>query len=381
MSFLIISMIWKSSLRARRRLSFLSRATVFLSTICFFPVTVNMNNSQAHFSFFSFKTSIYFVVFVCGGLIIIGVFIPFYPDLYTDFLTVFFTVNNYVDIVSLIFFFSSLYLVIPLSSLILASSFPHLTPLSLHHNLKTPRNWVSLFLMIFSTFLGSLLIVVGIYLGMMDRMNKDRSLVSSEMIAYIVAPYASILFPQLSWCISVILASLWISQYCELCSSVPDQDLLPWARNCFLLYNSIEEHLGSFLCFVFSLSQVFWIFTLYVGVTGYFSNYSMTSTVCYSAGMGLYSLGILANVVGFSALLETAHQALHNIIPTLQDHSMGVEDTKHMLRLSYTLRDIERARPITGKGLFQIDRSLVTGMVSVAVTYIIILAQFRISLD
>ena len=132
---------------------------------------------------------------------------------------------------------------------------------------------------------------------------------------------------------------------------------------------------------MFSLSQVFWIFTIYVGITGYFADFSIRSVSCYSAGMGLFSLGILANILGFSGLIESAHQSLQGMVKTLEKHSLKVEDRREMLILTYHIKEIEKTRPLSGRGLFLIDRSIITGMVSVAVTYIIILAQFRMSLN
>ena len=40
-------------------------------------------------------------------------------------------------------------------------------------------------------------------------------------------------------------------------------------------------------------------------------------------------------------------------------------------------QELESQGPLTGLGLFKIERSTLTGMVSTAITYIIILIQFR----
>ena len=43
--------------------------------------------------------------------------------------------------------------------------------------------------------------------------------------------------------------------------------------------------------------------------------------------------------------------------------------------------EIERARLVSGYGLFQMDRTTLTGMISVAITYLIILVQFKQSFN
>ena len=118
-----------------------------------------------------------------------------------------------------------------------------------------------------------------------------------------------------------------------------------------------------------------------MGLTGYFADYDTASTVFYGVGYVIFSLAILISILGFSGLLETAHQSLQSIVKTLESHSLELEDKKEFLSLTYLIKDIEKTKPLTGKGLFQIDRSIFTGMVSVAVTYIIILVQFRMSLE
>ena len=117
-----------------------------------------------------------------------------------------------------------------------------------------------------------------------------------------------------------------------------------------------------------------------MGLTGYFADYDAASTVCFGVGYFIYSLAIWINIFGFSGLLEAAYQSLQNIVKDLERHSLDIQDKKEFLNPSYLIKDIEKTKPLTGKGLFQIDRSIFTGMVSVAVTYIIILAQFRMSL-
>ena len=52
---------------------------------------------------------------------------------------------------------------------------------------------------------------------------------------------------------------------------------------------------------------------------------------------------------------------------------------KKTLKLFSLFKELERQGPLSGLGFFTIERSTITGMLSTAVTYIIILMQFRMS--
>ena len=49
------------------------------------------------------------------------------------------------------------------------------------------------------------------------------------------------------------------------------------------------------------------------------------------------------------------------------------------MKFDVHFKELERRGPLTGLGFFTIERSTITGMLSTAVTYIIILVQFRMS--
>ena len=367
--------------REKMELSFLSNLTILFSSICVFPVMLDLKHSKAYFSWLSTRILVFFGLFFISSVGIIGIFIPVFSDLYIDLVQTIFTMNNYVDIGCQFAFFAGLYFITPFSLLLLASAFPNLAPMSMHQDLRVPKNLTSLLFMLCLSLAGPFLVLIGMYLGLVENLSLETSSVASKFIPLVIVPYTSLLLPLLAWGISVFFASSWISKLIDLCHDVPDHDIIHWSTHCLSIYNSLESHLGTFLCFMFSLSQVFWIFTIYMSITGYFADFSLLSVSCYSAGMGLFSLGILANILGFSGLIESAHQSLQGMVKTLENHSLRVEDRREMLSLTYHIKEIEKTRPLSGRGLFLIDRSIITGMVSVAVTYIIILAQFRMSLD
>ena len=146
-----------------------------------------------------------------------------------------FAVNNAVDMVSNIFFFFCQYLFNPLALLVLASSFPNLEKLSMNQQLNFPKNGGCLIAALCLCFLGSFLIAVGIFLGMLGRVDSSSSSLISQFLAFVVLPFCSIALTQVYWFISVFILSTWISKFAELCAEVPDCDIVIWSKECLSL--------------------------------------------------------------------------------------------------------------------------------------------------
>ena len=147
-----------NNVRDQEERSFLSKMTIFLTKICMIPVKLDLKLCKADWSVFSLRTMIFFVVYVVGSIFIIAVFIPLFKEHYANMVSTFFAVNNTVDIVSNIFFYSGHYLLNPLFLLILASSFQNLEKLSMNQQLNYPKNGGCLISALSLVFLGSFLI-------------------------------------------------------------------------------------------------------------------------------------------------------------------------------------------------------------------------------
>ena len=50
-----------------------------------------------------------------------------------------------------------------------------------------------------------------------------------------------------------------------------------------------------------------------------------------------------------------------------------------LLNVSELLDTIEESEPLTGYGMFQITRGLLTSMISTSITYLIVLVQFKMA--
>ena len=91
----------------------------------------------------------------------------------------------------------------------------------------------------------------------------------------------------------------------------------------------------------------------------------------------IISVNMRHNSSHYSTQLTT-NVTLHKTKQSLHSSTQSFE-AKPYLKIFSLLQELERRGPLSGLGFFTIERSTITGMLSTAVTYIIILVQFRMS--
>ena len=141
---------------------------------------------------------------------------------------------------------------------------------------------------------------------------------------------------------------------------------------------NIQEGLGPYYMFLMPIGQVMWIFSLFNAITlsiGSNTEDNFNHT-CTFSGYFITSLGFLFGTINTSFPPEDLHSSLANVMDTLEDLPKSEEDKE----VSKLLKSLERTGPLTGCGLFQLQRNTLTSMVSTSITYLIILVQFKLSL-
>ena len=68
---------------------------------------------------------------------------------------------------------------------------------------------------------------------------------------------------------------------------------------------------------------------------------------------------------------------LHTNLKKLRRFAEDIEDKYDGKTIRELVRDIEDLEPISGYGLFRVDRTTLTSTVSVMITYLIVLIQFK----
>ena len=93
------------------------------------------------------------------------------------------------------------------------------------------------------------------------------------------------------------------------------------------------------------------------------------------SGYLLYAVAQLLNLRELIFSIHDVNKDRRFLREGIEDVIAKRGDPEDTLRL--LLRDIDNLEPLSGYGLFGVDRSTLTSMISVAITYLIILIQFK----
>ena len=90
-----------------------------------------------------------------------------------------------------------------------------------------------------------------------------------------------------------------------------------------------------------------------------------------------YLIYSIVQLVTMELLIFSFHDASVSV-RKLRDaaEDLPVDDSNKM-RIKRLIRDIEELEPLSGFGLFSVDRTTVTSIMSIKITYLIIMIQFK----
>ena len=90
-----------------------------------------------------------------------------------------------------------------------------------------------------------------------------------------------------------------------------------------------------------------------------------------------YLIYSIVQLVTMELLIFSFHDASVSV-RKLRDaaEDLPVDDSNQM-RIKRLIRDIEELEPLSGFGLFSVDRTTVTSIMSIKITYLIIMIQFK----
>ena len=126
-------------------------------------------------------------------------------------------------------------------------------------------------------------------------------------------------------------------------------------------------------------SQIVWIASSYFAVGLKLGNNSLDaksltlSILGYSSFVYVY----LYMIKEFTFKVDNINRSKNILREAVEDLDARGETDPEVVRL--LLRDVDNLEPVSGYGLFGIDRTTITSMVSTALTYLVILIQFKTS--
>ena len=124
---------------------------------------------------------------------------------------------------------------------------------------------------------------------------------------------------------------------------------------------------------------IFSLFLLTSGAVG--SNGNGWLRIIESLSLLLATSGLVLNIAGFACIIDDAHKSLRGIGIGLQDNIRHIPDEMERREIMNLIMTIDKTGPLNGNGYFEITRGTLTGMLSVGITYVIILVQFRMSVE
>ena len=101
----------------------------------------------------------------------------------------------------------------------------------------------------------------------------------------------------------------------------------------------------------------------------------LRSLLISMSGYILYAVAQLLNLRELIFSIHEVNKDRRLLREGIEDVIAKRGDANDTLRL--LLREIDNLEPLSGYGLFGVDRSTLTSMISVAITYLIILIQFK----
>jgi Txe/YoeB family toxin of Txe-Axe toxin-antitoxin module len=91
--------------------------------------------------------------------------------------------------------------------------------------------------------------------------------------------------------------------------------------------------------------------------------------------------GLTINIATLTLILDASYKQLKDLSKPLEDQLLYETKKCKRQKLSNLIREIEQTGPFNGNGYFEITKSPLTGMVSIGITYVIILVQFKMSVQ
>ena len=122
-----------------------------------------------------------------------------------------------------------------------------------------------------------------------------------------------------------------------------------------------------------------WIASSYFAVGLKLGNTSLDSTSLTMSILGylMFVYVYLLTIREFTFKVDDLNRSRKILREAVEDLDARGKTDPEVIRL--LLRDVDNLEPISGFGLFGIDRTTMTSMVSTALTYLVILIQFKSS--
>ena len=135
---------------------------------------------------------------------------------------------------------------------------------------------------------------------------------------------------------------------------------------------------GTFFFISFFVVQISTITCIFLTITSFcVKNVEYWQQIVSSLSFVCMAYYYISYLYFITMTAEKAHQDLKMLATPLQQTLVMESDQPKIQSLKILLKEVENVGPLSGNGYFDISRGTLTSIVSISVTYFIILLQFR----
>ena len=243
-----------------------------------------------------------------------------------------------------------------------AKILPKINKISLAKNLKLPEEKSEFGFFVIFFILGNTAVASGLFNALSPKLGKYSFVFKIALMFIPIIIVLTITLLVLTSFLLLIVA--WSSHIMEMCEAAGEES----AKECLSLYTKFNDNMGPLLLTFFSTSQFAWISCFYNAI------------VMCSPSHNLNTAATIQLTVAFTAWTVMFLIFLKILTFQLDRQYRALQGLARLLPPGQLKSDLKRTGPVSACGMFNIERSTLTSMVSTALTYLIILVQFKLSL-
>ena len=136
--------------------------------------------------------------------------------------------------------------------------------------------------------------------------------------------------------------------------------------------------LGSTLFLIFLSYQVTIVVCIFTCISASLNTYlEPWQNMINAAGFFTASLYSTSTLYFITMTAEASFEELKRLAMPLQERMIQEKDPVEQMKIKFLIEKVEKVRPLSGNGYFEISRETLTSIVGISITYLIILVQFR----
>ena len=142
--------------------------------------------------------------------------------------------------------------------------------------------------------------------------------------------------------------------------------------------NENNLFLGTTLFLIFLSYQVTIVVCIFTSISANLNTvFEPWQNMINAAGFFTASLYSTSTLYFITKTAESAFKELKTLTIPLQEKMLKEKDPVEQLKIKHLIEKVEKVRPLSGNGYFEISRETLTSIVGISITYLIILLQFR----